>query len=86
MGSIKTFSFGTCSFSVTQPKLKQQPKVLNIIIPFTEALKLNLALDECLRKLNKYKFSSKEGKRAAVNLILHFDNRKIAVAESKLAK
>lgn len=86
MATIKKYTFGTCSYSDLKPKLKQKPKILNIIIPFTEALKINLAIDECIRKLNKYKFSSTVGKRAAMNLIVHFDNNKIAIAEARLRK
>jgi hypothetical protein len=41
---------------------------LNILVSFEDALKLNLAIDECLRRLNKYNRSTKEGKRGAVNL------------------
>jgi hypothetical protein len=84
MGSLKTSSFGACDIAKYSPKretLTANTKVLNIRISFEEALKLNLALDECVRKLNKYKRSSKEGKRAAVNLVLHLSKDRVAVVE-----
>jgi len=87
MGSIKTFSFGACEVAGYSPKRenwKLNTKVINIKVGFEEALKLNLALDECIRKLNKYKRSTKAGKRSAVNLILHLDLDRLAVAEGKL--
>ena len=86
MGKVKTFSFGGCAISQIRPKVPPVPKVLNVIISYSEALKLNLALDECLRKLNKYSFSTTEGKRAAVNLVMHIHANRIAVAEGKLSK
>lgn len=87
--SQKKFTFGTCDYAFTYPNqttLSPKTKVLNIFIPFDEALKLNLGIDECIRKLNKYKRSTKEGKRAAVNLCLHLDIKRIAINEGKLKK
>ncbi|MEK6563667.1 MAG: hypothetical protein AABZ65_01405 [Candidatus Omnitrophota bacterium] len=84
----KTFSFGACEISEYSPeksKVSGDTKVLNLKIKFEEALKLNLALDECIRKLNKYKMSSTEGKRSAVNLVVHFHLNRIAVAEGKVS-
>lgn len=87
MGSVKTFSFGACKVSGYSPKREnwnKDTKVINIKVGFEEALKLNLALDECIRKLNKYKMSTSEGKRAAVNLVLHLHLNRLAVAEDKI--
>lgn len=86
MGKLKSFSYGGCAISKIKPQISAGPKVLNVIIPFGEALKLNLALNECLRKLNKYKLSTRGGKRAAVNLIIHADKDRIAVSEAKITK
>jgi len=83
--NIKTFTFGTCSFAKTSPDpLKDNTPVINVIVPFDEALKLNLALDECIRKLNKYKMSSNAGKRASVNLSIYVGKKRITVNEGKL--
>lgn len=87
MGIQKAFSFGACQISAYSPKketISADTKVLNIKIGFEEALKLNLALDECLRKLNKYKMSTKEGKGAAVNFVIHLNADRISILEGKL--
>jgi hypothetical protein len=83
--------FGGCSYAYTAPKrstLSPQKKFLNIYIPFEEALKLNIAIDECIRVLNKYKRNKPEGKRAAMNLALHLNDndRRITIHEKKLRK
>jgi hypothetical protein len=86
MAKERTFSFGGCVVSQISPKIPAEPKIINLKISFPEALKLNLALDECLRKLNRYNMSTEAGKRAAVNLVIHVHVNRIAVAEGKLAK
>ncbi len=85
----KSFTFGTCAYDRTSParhELSAETKAINIHIPFDEALKFNLAVDECVRKLNSYKMSTKQGKRAALNLTVYFDQNRIAVNEGKLRK
>ena len=87
MAREKTFSFGACEIAKYSPKKEKwspDTKVLNVIIGFEEALKLNLALSQCLMEVNKLKRSTKEGKRAGVNLILHLAQDRIAVAEGKI--
>ncbi len=87
MGDIKTFSFGGCDIAKFSPKvvaMTSQTKAINIVIGFDEALKLNLALDECVRKINKYKRTTKTGKRAAVNLVVYLQANRLAVVEDKL--
>ena len=87
MKTGKTSSFGSCKiakYSPNKKRLNQNTKILNIKIEFEEALKLNLALDECIRKLNKYKRSSSAGKKAAVNIALHLNLDRIAVIEGKI--
>ena len=85
----KQYTFRTCFYDRTSPAEKDltpDTKAINIIIPFEESLKLNLAIDECVCKLNSYKKSTKEGKRAALNLTIYFDQNRIAVNEGKLKK
>ncbi|MHC4122429.1 MAG: hypothetical protein ACYSSI_02555 [Planctomycetota bacterium] len=87
MGKLKTFSFGACAIAGYSPKRKdwkKNTKTINIKVKFEEALKLNLALDECIRKLNRYKMSTLVGKRAAVNLVLHLHLDRLAVAEDRV--
>lgn len=83
---LKSFSYGGCQIRGTNPprsKLSPETKVLNISIPFDQALRLNLALDECLRALNRLKRSTTEGKDAAVNLVVQFHHGRIAIAQAK---
>jgi hypothetical protein len=87
MPDEKQFTFGTCQYERTSParsELSSQTAVLNIMIPFEEALKFNLAVDECVRKLNRYNKSTKAGKRAALNLTVHFHVGRLAVNEGRL--
>ena len=87
MGELKSFSYGAClisDYSPAKESLSANTKVLNLKVGFEEALKLNLALDECIRKLNRYKMSSTAGKRAAVNIVVHFHADRIAIAETKI--
>jgi hypothetical protein len=85
----KGYTFGTCSYDRTMPtkaSLSPETRAINVIVPFEEALKLNLAVDQCVRKLNSYKMSTKEGKRAALNLTIYLDMNRIAVNEGKLKR
>jgi hypothetical protein len=83
----KTFSFGGCNFGKLSPKLEKldsSTKVVNITLSFEDALKLNLAIDECVRRLNSYKRSTAAGKRSALNLAVHLNKDRITVNEGKL--
>ena len=87
MDDLKTFSYGSCRIAAYNPKREEwtpKTKIVNIKIKFEEALMLSLALDECVRKLNKYKRSTTTGKRAAVNLVLNLAYNKLSVAETKI--
>ena len=84
MGTLKTFSFGACEIAKYSPpkdKLTPNTKIFNINVSFENALKLNLALDECIRKLNKYNRSTKQGKRSAVNFSIHLSQDRITIVE-----
>jgi hypothetical protein len=83
----KQFSFGGCDFTKTSPKLvdlSASTPILNVTISFEDALKLNLALEECLRKLNSYKRSTVAGKKSAVNLAVHLNKNRVTINEGKL--
>jgi hypothetical protein len=83
---IKTFSFGGCDFNRTSPSigaLSPNTQVLNIEVDFEEALKLHLAIGECVRRLNSYKRSTKAGKRTALNLAIHLSKRRLTINEAR---
>jgi hypothetical protein len=85
--ALKTFSFGGCDFGRTSPAvgaLSPNTKMLNIEIDFEEALKLHLAIGECIRKLNSYNRSTRAGKRTALNLAIHLSKGRVTVNEAKL--
>ncbi len=86
---FKEYTFGTCAIDKTSPtvdKLSPKTLVLNLHITFEEALKLNLALDECVRKLNSYKRSTIEGRKAALNLTIHLEKKRVTVNEVRLTE
>ena len=83
----KTFTFGTCSFAKSSPdveKIGASHKALNLFLSFEEALKLNLAIDEAVRRLNSYNRATRAGKNAALNITLYLDKKRITVNEGKL--
>src|SRR4051812_42709113 len=83
--AVKKFSFGGCDFGATSPALSQlcaTTSMLNLTIPFEEALKLHLAIGECIRKLNTYKRSTTIGRRTALNLAIHLTKGRVTVTET----
>ena len=79
-------SFGTCSYAKTSPppgSLSPETKILNVVVPFEEALKLSLAIDEGVRRLNSYNRSTRAGKRSALIVAIHLDLQRVSVHEGK---
>lgn len=60
--------------------------MLNIVLSFEEALKLSLAIDECIRQLNAYDRATREGKASALNLAIHLSKSRITVNEGKIRR
>lgn len=84
---VKTFSFGGCGFSGTSPKLpalSPKTKMLNVFMTFEDALKLNIAIQECVRRLNNYNRSTTKGKRTGLNIAVHLQKNRITVNEANL--
>lgn len=83
---LKTSQFGACTFASVSPnELAAGTPALNISLSFEEALKLNLAIDECVRKLGRYNRATSAGKSAALTVLIHLDKRRIRILESKLS-
>jgi hypothetical protein len=86
----KKDSFGGCTVERFSPDVKPgtslTPKALNIVLPFEEALKLQLSIGQCLGRLNEYNRSTTEGRRSALLLTVYLDAKRVVVLESKLAK
>jgi hypothetical protein len=86
---FKTFSFGSCDVARIGPPIEDldgDNRAINIALTFEDALKLNLAIDECVRQLNRYKRSTTAGKRTGLNLCLYLDRKRISVNVAKLPK
>jgi hypothetical protein len=84
---FKKSTFGTCAYECTKPPrhaLTNETKIVNVHLRFEEALKLNLAIDECVRRLNRYNKAKKAGKKVSLNLAIHFDQDRISVHEGKV--
>lgn len=85
--ATKEFSFGGCNPGKLSPKsedLAPTTKILNITMSFEDALKFSLAVDESVRQLNSYNRSTKEGKRAALNVAVHLEKQRVTVNERPL--
>lgn len=54
------------------------------MLTLEEALKLNVAIDECVRKLNSYNRAKASGKNAGLMVVIHLDTRRIRILEGKL--
>ena len=83
----KTFSFGGCDYAKTSPKLEAlspATPMLNVTLSFEDALKLSLAIDECVRRLNSYNRADRAGKKSALNLAIHLSKSRITVNEGSL--
>ncbi len=83
----KEFSFGGCDIANTSPglaALTADTKILNVRISFEEALKLHLAIGECIRKLNSYKRNTTAGKRTALNLAIRLTRKRLTVNQENL--
>ena len=76
----KKFTYGTCGFA----RSTSSAKAVNIVVPFEEALKLSIAIDECCRELNSYDRSTKAGRDAALLLTVFLDSKRIAVNDDRL--
>lgn len=78
---------GTCEVAHVSPQdlpTDGPGSVVNLVLGFEEALKLNLALDEAVRRVNRYNRGTRVGKLAGVQLIVYLEKRRINVKEGKL--
>lgn len=73
---------GSCRFEGTSPRvgsIQPDTRVIAISLTFEEALKLNLAVDECVRKLNALNKNAKGAKDVGLGLIVYLDKGRINV-------
>jgi hypothetical protein len=84
---LKNFSFGGCSVGSIGPavsSLSPTTPILNVTVSFEEALKLSLAIQECVRKLNGYNRATTRGKRTALNIAVHLQKSRLTINEASL--
>jgi len=83
----KAYTFGTCSFAKMSPprsQLSSETKGVNVFLTFDEALKLNIAIDECVRRLNSYNRATTGGKSVALVLTMFLGKNRITVNQGGL--
>ncbi len=81
-------SFGGCTFTCASPAygaLAANTKVVNVVLSFEEALKLNLAIQEAVRDLNTLHRAVKVNKLAGMKLSIHMDKNRITVARGRVS-
>jgi len=86
---LKTDSHGSCEYVRTSPPADtfvESGKVVNIQLTFEEALKLNIAINEAVRQLNRYNRSTQAAKRRGLNIGLYFNKSRITIKETNLPK
>jgi hypothetical protein len=79
---MKTRNFGACYFERTIPRiesLSRETKVLDLFVSFENALKLNIAIDEYVKKLHRYDKNTAEGRKAAFQLNIYPYNSNIVL-------
>jgi hypothetical protein len=83
---LKKGQFGACSYARSSPEsLSGTTTALNFVISFEDALKLNLAIDECVRQLGRYNRATRAGKNTGLMLVIHLDKKRIRVLQKKVS-
>ncbi len=78
--SKKTKGCGSCNFDSMSPRsLLSNTKVVKLKLGFEEALKLKVAMDECVMRLNQYNRASSAGRKAVMEMVVYFDKKRIQV-------
>jgi hypothetical protein len=84
---LKKGQFGACSYSRSSPEnLSATTAALNFVISFEDALKLNLAIDECVHQLGRYNRATTAGKNTGLMLVIHLDKKRIRVLQRKVSR
>lgn len=83
----KTRTFGTTKYIGIRPEeseLYQVCKVINIDVTFEEALRLHLAIDECVRQMNSYNMHTFAGRNQKMRMSVFLEKKRIVIGKSKL--
>jgi hypothetical protein len=83
----KQFTFGTCTVNhFSPPAVSPATRAVNVVMSFEDALKLNLAISEGVRALNKHNRATREGRDAALCLTVYLDKKRITVNQAKVKR
>jgi len=77
-------AFATCAYSHTTPareNLTPRTRILNVVVGYEEALKLQMGVQSALLQMSRYNFATRKGKRAAVLLAVHLDQNRLSLHE-----
>ena len=58
--------------------------MLNVYMKFEDALKLNIAVQECVRRLNNNNRATAAGRGMGLNIVVHLEGRRISINETPL--
>jgi hypothetical protein len=84
---LKKAQFGACNFARHSPEaLSVTTPAVNLVISFEDALKLNLAVDECVHQLGRFNRATAAGKNSGLMLVIHFDKKRIRVLAGKVIR
>ena len=82
----KTISCGGCDVQHISPRFSKAPPTIALTLSFEEALKLNVAVDECVRRLNNYNRSRSDGRNAGLTIRIKLDEDRIIIQEGKVGR
>lgn len=80
-------TFGGCTFQGTSPTiatLSPRTQKLSVWMSFEEALKFNLAVQECVSKLNSYHRGTRAGRRMGLNVTVHLQAGRMTINETSV--
>lgn len=78
---------GTCNVALVSPANAPADgpgSVVNLTLNFEEALKLNLAIEAALHRINRYDRSTRAGKQAGLRLVVYLGKGRINVMEGNV--
>lgn len=83
--TYKAGTFGACAYAKASPlQLADGTPVLNVVLSFEEALKLNLAIDEGVRWIGRHNRATSLGKSVGLKVSIHLDKRRVTVQMGKV--
>ena len=83
----KESTFGSCAIDrLSPPTVTDSTRVVNLVLSFEDALKLNLAISEGVHTLNRHNRATREGRDAALVLTVYLDKMRINVTQDRVKR